>query len=70
MTDKVLKCNKCQKMLSCEMLDTMDITKSYINQYKNDLDMIQVGDDIESDDEHSIMTVRSGDKWCKIKVKK
>lgn len=48
----------------------VNITQSYINQYKNDANMQQVGEDIVSDDEYSIMTVRSGDKWCKVRVNK
>lgn len=50
--------------------DKFNVTQSYINQYQHDPSMIQVGEDIESDDEHNIMTVRSGDKYCKIRVKK
>lgn len=46
------------------------ISKHYINQYKNDATMKQVGQDIQSDDEHTTMTVRSGNKWCKVKVKR
>lgn len=52
------------------VIQNVSITKQYISQYNNDPSMIQVGDDIESDDENNIMTVRDGDEFCKVKVKK
>ena len=50
--------------------EKLNIAHSYINQYKNDENMQQVGEDIESDEEYSVMTVRSDDQWAKIRVKK
>lgn len=65
------KCKKTQDTCNAEdTKQTNNVSESYINQYKNDENMTQVGEDIESDHEHRVMTVRSGDKWCKVKVKK
>lgn len=44
--------------------------QQYITQYKNDDTMKQVGEDIESDDEHTTMTVKNGSEWTKIRVKR
>ena len=51
-------------------INTLSTSQQYIEKYKNDQSMMQVGEDIESDEEHDIMTVRSGDKYVKVKVKK
>ena len=51
-------------------INTLSTSQQYILQYKNDPTMTQLGDDFESDEEHDIMTVRSGDKYVKVKVKK
>ena len=45
-------------------------SKQYIEQYRNDPNMKQIGEDYESDDEYKILTVRSGDKWCIKRVKR
>mgnify|MGYP003462621759 FL=1 len=47
-----------------------DIYQDYQQQYKNDNTMKQVGEDIESDDEHTTMTVRNGNEWTKVRVKR
>ena len=51
-------------------INTLSTSQQYIQQYKNDPTMTQLGDDVESDEEHDIMTVRSGDKYVKVKVKR
>lgn len=49
--------------------DTND-NQDYEQQYKNDDTMEQVGEDIESDDEHTTITVRSENEWTKVRVKR
>jgi hypothetical protein len=44
--------------------------QDYETTYKNDPTMQQVGADIESDDEHTTMTVRNGNEWTKVRVKR
>lgn len=51
-------------------MNTLSTSQQYIEQYKNDPNMFQVGDDVESDDEHSTMTIRSDDKYVKVRVKR
>lgn len=53
-----------------EPQDPQEPQVTYKEQFKNDPDMTQVGADIESDDEHSTMTVRSGNEWTRIRVKR
>lgn len=43
---------------------------NYKEQYKNDPNMAQIGEDCESDDEHTTWTVRSGNEWRRIRVKR
>ena len=45
-------------------------SKDYIEKYKNDPNMTQVGSDFESDDDFSILTVRSGNNWRKLRLRK
>lgn len=45
-------------------------TRAYIQRYKNDPTMEQVGSDFESDDEYKVLVTRSGNKWRKLKVKR
>jgi hypothetical protein len=48
----------------------MSAVEDFISAYKNDPNMTQIGSDFESDDEYSVLTVKNGNKWRKLRLKK
>jgi hypothetical protein len=56
------------KNTNAKEVGTQRPTNMYIDKYKNDPSMTQVGEDFESDDEYKVITVQSGDKWRKLRV--
>jgi hypothetical protein len=62
--------NESKKILLCKEGIEASALKHYIKQYKEDPDMIQMGPDVESDDEYKVITARSGNTWRMLRVKR
>lgn len=58
------------EMVSEETPMETPVVHDYKEQFKNDPNMTQVGEDLESDEEYTTMTVRSGNEWRSIRVKR
>ena len=48
-------------------LSLREAARSYVAAYKADPAMTQVGPDVDSDDEHCVLTVRCGAAWTKVR---
>ena len=46
------------------------VSPDYAEIYKNDPNMTLIGDDAESDEEYSIIVVKDGNKYRKLRMKR
>jgi len=60
-----------EDLLKLETTETpTETTETYLEQYANDPNMKLVGEDVQSDEEHKVLTIRSGNEYIKTKVKR